>query len=488
MSREATIAGLRKSVQLLELEEARVLRTLTAILDKKQHIYVQISLLAKKTTIDDLPTELLLQIFGFSLEEGHAAPSCDSPPLIISHVCCRWRTAALQCSSLWSRLVLNHRGIATHFVKRSVQQPLDVIYLSGLSMLHHGGLDLDIQRTSNRWRSLCWRSSERDLRLLLRLFNSDNFTFALLASLDLHLEEQRSPEIPIYLQSFRDTTFPALSHINLTRISPSELPSSCARSLRSLCVNFPVPHPYPQNLPPPLFRMSSFCAFLAQSTRLETLALDDCTPLMDVYLDKNCQTYIPLRSSTNVPVTAMLPMPAVPLPYLRCLDWTSAPPKDIWRLFHLLDVPNLEQVHLNLDISNRRWNTVYANNRVSTMDSDSPVSAHSINTIRFSNLSELEVTCLDVDGLRCALKRMEFPVLKSLRLSQAIEDEIRPSFPPLPTLDSIFHEPRLVNLTHFTISHFSLELHAIDMFAYMQSLEVLSIQSCRGKCCIAVLF
>ena len=87
---------------------------------------------------------------------------------------------------------------------------------------------------------------------------------------------------------------------------------------------------------------------------------------------------------------------------------------------------------------------------------------------------------------------MEFPKLESLALGHLVERATRLSKlsppgkalatnPVLPSQEAIFREPRMARLTHLTLSHFRLDRsNASTMLAYMQNLEHLRIESCKG--------
>jgi len=69
-----------------------------------------------------LPPEILIMIFKLFVDDGHPVKA----PIIISHVCSRWRTLSLSLPDLWTipEISLDHKGMAEEFIRRSFPLPI----------------------------------------------------------------------------------------------------------------------------------------------------------------------------------------------------------------------------------------------------------------------------------------------------------------------------------------------------------------------------
>ncbi|RDX52482.1 hypothetical protein OH76DRAFT_1480597 [Lentinus brumalis] len=83
------------------------------------------------SSIDRFPPEVLAAIFDFvRLPKWHEDTDRELPPdhrslVAITHVCRRWRTVALDCSSLWTGIVA-YSSSAQTFSERSHGAPVDM--------------------------------------------------------------------------------------------------------------------------------------------------------------------------------------------------------------------------------------------------------------------------------------------------------------------------------------------------------------------------
>ncbi|KAF7794538.1 hypothetical protein EIP86_005672 [Pleurotus ostreatoroseus] len=496
----------QRKLRLLTLERQHLQNRLCEL---EVEIQEHQCLLTKPTTpsrelvpIERLPPEILLQIFSFSVhqeDDEQLGLALVRRPFTLSHVCQQWRSLSLTASDLWTSLVFNSPSAVNIFVARSKERPVDIIHVADARIEPSSTAELyrPLVTTRKRWHDVFWEGSYERMRSLLLVLNYDKTNFPHLHTLDLRVQARDSPCKPILVQTFGSVRFPQLSRLLLSGISPTELPPSTAHRLRRLHVHFPVPRPYPSNpLLPPYFRMSSFCAYLAKTVQLETLIMEDCTPLMDVYLHPDPGHHMKLDSSSVTPIRAILPTSAVLLTAVRRFDWTSAPPKDLWRLFHFLKMPALRQLDISLGKVEDRWFSVQ-DRVIAPMLSSHPLSLNPVNLLlEFDALQELRVTCCDAEGLSSSLRKMAFPALSKLELFY--DEMLVLSGPPsrktepvpcpkLPPLESIFREPRLVKLTQLTLYGFVLEMSATTaMLAYMPALQELYMDSCRGTVSIAL--
>lgn len=493
----------QEKLRLLAIERHQLQSRLSQLeveVEEQRHL-LTISQACEQAPISRLPPEILLHVFFYSvsLDDHGSVLGSDRHPLIISHVCQKWRYLSLAASDLWTSLVFNNPSTVHAFALRSKERPVDVIHVPETSVDPVSPVELyrPLVTTRKRWRSVFWEGTLERVRSLLLVLNYDKTVFSHLHTLDLRVKARDSPCKPILVQTFCSVHFPQLSRLFLSGISPSELPPTTAQCIRLLHVHFPVSSPYPSNpLLPPYFRMSSFCAYLLKAPQLETLVLEDCTPLTDVYLHPDHGRHAALVSSSVTPIRAALPISAVALPNVRRFDWTSAPPKDLWRLFHFLTMPALHQLDLSLGKLEDRWFAVQERN-IAPMLSSHPLSLHPVNLLlEFNALQELRVTCCDAEGLSCSLRKMSFPVLSKLELffdetlgarGSPARKAVPVSCPKLPPLESMFREPRLVKLAQLTLYGFTLEMSTTTaMLAYMPGLEQLHLDSCKGTTSISL--
>lgn len=95
---------------------------------------------------------------------------------------------------------------------------------------------------------------------------------------------------------------------------------------------------------------------------------------------------------------------------------------------------------------------------------------------RFDYLRRLSLSCEDSTAFTLAYK-LDFPLLEELSLTCS---RISKS-PVLPHPQTIFREPRLVKLTQLELIDLDLDLeNTTAILSYLQSLESLAINACRG--------
>ncbi|KAJ6617665.1 hypothetical protein B0H10DRAFT_2032427 [Mycena sp. CBHHK59/15] len=88
--------------------------------------------------IQNLPPELLCEIFAFTLPQMHerspSAPQMHESPWVLGHVCRHWRTLALVCPPLWSCFVIasdmpaRALPVLLQQLERAGGAPLDVLF------------------------------------------------------------------------------------------------------------------------------------------------------------------------------------------------------------------------------------------------------------------------------------------------------------------------------------------------------------------------
>lgn len=476
----------------LAREESRCHDELRRIQQRRDLLYKQRALIQRGKTIYSLPTEILLHIFRFVVQwdedDWQDGEEIDWRPVLLSHVCSTWRAAVLDTSSLWACLDFSRYPSVRPLITRSKEQPVDVVHgtkpLSGYKPDFR--FESVLRCTAHRWRSLLWESSELRMTDVLSVLNS-GMPFPHLRSIELGVEERTLPGVPLFNPSLvgpssSSSLFPCLRRMCLSSVSLAELPPTDMPSLRSLTLHFPAKYPESRAN---LLRMSNLCAFLYRSPVLETLVFSDSTPLMDVYV--RFEHDITDRAAP-LPPNNVAPFA---LSKLRRFEWSHAPPRDLWKFFAIVKLPALKELELYLDAGDKRWFTYYTS--ILEPMSDEPFNPRSaLPVVRFDNLEEFSVFVTDTDGLYSAFRNMLFPKLKRLSIGHLAERGRRMwkssptkktpfSTPLLPAQESIFREPRMLTVTHLTLSNFRLDYHntVASMLAYMQNLEHLTIESCR---------
>ena len=461
-------------------------------------------------TIHSVPVEILSQIFAFAVHGGTGADRVSSSQdaqhafrcsVTIAHVCRFWREVSLQTSSLWAYIVFgkNLRGVKT-CLGRSKTQPLTIIRAppakryptlpeKNVVMKSH------LETTSSRWMNLHWISSDVTMRHILSELNRVPL-FPFLNILDLIVDERRlsgyrlAPFIPDFTEA-SSSRFPNLEHLKLTQVPPSDLPPVEVPSLRTLYLHFPHKQQTDQREVSHLLRISSLCALLYRTPNLEELIIDDSSILMDVRLRPFNEPGHGPPVDPGARQTHHIISPLSMTNLIR-FQWDFAPARDLWRLFYFVRMPSLRHLDLVLDRSDERWVQVRGG-LVSTIGNIQPISellTHPV--VRFEQLEDLRVECLDTDGLSTAFRKLEFPNLKSLSLT-FVELNVpnfhkynRTSSGPeissqLPRAESIFRDPRMPNLTSLELINFHLDgPHTRGALQYMPALERLALDSCTN--------
>ena len=103
--------------------------------DKQALLAQSLALEAEKWPINWLPNELLILIFIMVSDlDFDDDIFYHRPPVVLSHVCTKWRKVCLMTSCLWSRIShgsvqFSHAALST-FIERSNNNPLDLVFHS----------------------------------------------------------------------------------------------------------------------------------------------------------------------------------------------------------------------------------------------------------------------------------------------------------------------------------------------------------------------
>ncbi|TRM58493.1 hypothetical protein BD626DRAFT_633986 [Schizophyllum amplum] len=408
-----------------------------------------------------LPNEILSRIFvmvnEYDLDTIVEAPNTDAnQPVILSHVCSRWRQLALAQRELWNLIHLRaarYRGplglrhALSAYVERSGGLPLDVVFVAP----PHMEAIVEV-RLINRLIELVNKPRSQMKSLVVRCENelamTDVFQKLDLRSADFrpsleHLDlalastSATSSVLGIDLQSREAATLlkSTLANLRLERVQMRFLPSWTFTSLRCLRLS------YPQTTRSDVrraLRMSDLRAALACSGQLEQLCLSDAVPAFDVSPDR----YNELLALQRV----------------RHFEWSYPRFDDVQRLLCFFDFPALTELDISVvpSIPVETW--------IVGSTTTQWVQPVGYNTVPLPNLQTLTLTCLD--NSTCTLRQC---VLSKLRRLEFIGGTAR--------LDYVLRDPRLPHLTHLLFADVNIDSgNAGALLGYVPQLESLTLE------------
>ena len=438
---------------------------------------------AQNAPINWLPPELLTQIFvAFAASD---VEETQYPPVILSHICMKWRVIALSTPDLWSRIILRgSKGaeMTQAFLSRSGDALLEVDFAPLPESLPRAlaecwqvrdFIDM-VSPHFKRCENLSFQcKTPTSIFSILRFLDDFLNAFPRLQRLELSI----STYSPSYLNSSilaRDDlpdaqSLPSnstLRHLVIQRVPPSNLSTGLISNLRKLELSYPSRK---KSLSPVNYRLtlSALYDLLSSTPLLEELVLNNTVPALP---GPNVDVENPNHD----------PFPLVKLDYLRSVEWTFPSTVDVPRLLCLLDAPILDRLDLWVDCLSSKPDTHRVN------DYPTRLSAHEY--ICFPSLRDLSIQCNGDESMVCVLRKFYLPVLENVAFTN-VDKSARPAvgkeplLPIFPRLESVFHDPRLRHLTHLTLSHFKISLETSrgeTVFGYMPLLTSLSLDSCIG--------
>ncbi|KAG9311238.1 hypothetical protein JVU11DRAFT_8315 [Chiua virens] len=465
----------------------------------------------QKQPIIWLPTELLIEIFLIRTQDDSADLETGLPynsaPIVISHVCHKWRELALSTSLLWTFISYRTPHWVPQplsvFLERAGTSPISFNFISNPSTSTSDDLTmstLEAATTVNiidtlcsqdrRFRSLTFecgfaKSMEHVLtgisRVHKHLHDLESLDLALsildpsfegtqLLAADLLSTDQTSPENPTMLK-----------HLRLQQIPLSILPAFFVRTTRTLELSYPPKKSHSTRLHHFALKISHLIKLLRHTPLLHELSLIGVTPIWDLITKTNGQ----LAYHTSEPLHPNDLAFASPfeLPELKRFEWKYAYHRDIFPFMSLVTLPGLERWDLLIAQSpTKRFDvTQFRGNH--NHDQDSFIMTEPLsNILLFDALKELNVNCQNEDMLGSSLRQFIFPSLAKLDITfvgQNVRKE--PGVPSLPRLESIFRDPRLPHLTYLSISNFDIPpTHGRSMLGYMPNLVSLTLGACTG--------
>lgn len=468
---------------------------------------------SEKHPLNWLPNELLINIFvSFTEvdEPSEVEELYHRPPMILTHVCHKWRELALSTSSLWSHIFCrserSSRAQLRAFLERSRACPLHIAFRVSTSKSNATAgweerrtLHRLLAETSGhmlRWQSIVFRCfGAESMERIVEILNYPNNEFPNLQSLDLsitapHPAYTNAPslmkgitintdndEFATHMSS-ADLKTGGLKHLRLQQVPLFSLPTPFYSNLRTLELCFPPQMLYSYE---PRYqyrlRVSTLSRCLSLIPWLEELVLEDTVPYIDVdpllgYVDGDQDVGISQDSPKIIR--------PVELPHLKRVEWSFPYPADVHRFLAFFIIPSLERLDLSLEeLPGKKSNPYMVHG---SDGSDANRGNHMHHVLDFGSLKELSVQCVDEDAIGLVLRKLTFPTLEQVEIAN-VGGRVRRghSLPPFPRLESIFRDPRLPHLTHLTLSHFEISPeHSISMLGYMPSLTSLSLDTCEG--------
>ncbi|KAJ6471277.1 hypothetical protein C8R47DRAFT_747763 [Mycena vitilis] len=189
------------------------------------------SLRGALSAMRSLPAEILGEIFLVCRDESdnypeHGTTDSDFAPMILTHICSRWRQVALRMPRLWNRVVLltdtlfeGKQSFVQEILDRSGAVTLSVSLLASLewTAMRLGGTG-----SKRRWLDIVWNCSHRLEHISLEIHSDDTgpnvmptqIVFPILASVKIGIEGNGEPDLNAIVASFQ--TSPVLRSLTMT--------------------------------------------------------------------------------------------------------------------------------------------------------------------------------------------------------------------------------------------------------------------------------
>ncbi|KAF7368740.1 hypothetical protein MVEN_00198900 [Mycena venus] len=500
IEKEAVIVDAQ--LQILRAREAdfqRILEDMQRLKDsvcsERQELEAkQRELHSERQPINWLPAELLIHVFITFTEadsDSHDPTAVyHRAPVVLSHVCSRWRSIALSTSQMWSRISVqsaawNARPIVA-FLARSGKTPLDIVFISPETITSQDEyrradrLLTHLSHDIRRIRSIAFRSRGTAMQKLVGVLTLPDNVFSSLRVLELSLVslEPSSLSSPSLMptQFLGSGTSLNLTYLRLVKLPLFNIPKHFLPNLTALELGFPPKRSTAEGPNSYMLRMSQLVRFLNCTPKLQELVLANTVPYMDVYLNVE-----------NAVSGGLLRVDPVELIHLRTLDWTYPFGPDIHHFLSFFNAPALEKIFVGVEeLPVPPTNVLLLRGYPATAASQLFATHRVIDLV---SLRDLSLECQHEETIGSVLRKFAFPVLETLELTHV--DGGRPlhahrrdaSLPIFPRLESMFRDPRLPRLTHLTICRFqiSAELGKTEaMLGYIPALVSLTLDGCAG--------
>ncbi|KIK97582.1 hypothetical protein PAXRUDRAFT_136017 [Paxillus rubicundulus Ve08.2h10] len=466
---------------------------------------------SQKQPVNWLPSELLTEIFLIRAEDESADLAVGLPynpaPVLISHVCRKWRELALATWRLWSFISYRTPRWKARplfvFLERSGNSPIIFNFIaspaSPSSNQDIPALEEEERTTSERIIDALKPQSHRvrsftfecgfakSMEEVLKAISQPYRQFYKLESLDLALSTLDPTFEGTHLLTYDALSVGSpgdeagvLKHLRLQQMPLIVVPSYLVRTIRTLELSYPPKKSQSTRRHHFALKMSHLIQLLRHAPQLHELSMIGVTPVWDVVAKVSMDGQ--LSQSTIEPRHPKV-VSSFELPQLTRLEWKCAYHRDIFPFMSLVVLPELERWDLlvaqcpakRYDVTQFRGNHIH--------DQDSFIRAEPLSTVlTLHALKELNFSCQNEESLGYSLRQFIFPSLTKLDITfvgQHLRKEA--ALPSLSRLESIFRDPRLPLLTHLTISNFDImAVHGRTMLGYMPNLLSLTLGACTG--------
>ena len=408
---------------------------------------------AQKCPISSIPNELLISIFALFVQDldqddsGGEDKLCHWRPVILSHVCRRWRLFALSTSCLWSRIILSRISPVSavdHFINHAGVSAIDVF---GHGVDNDQLTQLLSLKYLPRWKTIGITTAGSFTMVALLRSLYEPVIFSNLSTLKLSSDPPRPGHGTFFhgLPSppHSSDRFPALRHVQLVEVPVYSVPVGIFRNIHTLELSNSK-----QGLNPLARFHPSLLNVLSTARHLEHLILSDFTPFIDHGSD-------PVGGGNN--------SPTIVLPLLREFIWYYPEVRVLRHFFSHVSTPRLR----NADFSVKCNKTT----------------PHNITpfAFRFPFVEDLTIECDAEETLYSATREMEFPIISHLIIQTSIDNWDPTSPLPVFRWSTIFRDLRVPYLTHLTLFRLSITLdHMGGVLQYMPSLKSLTCDMYDG--------
>ncbi|KAF9043213.1 hypothetical protein BJ165DRAFT_1612343 [Panaeolus papilionaceus] len=486
--RDLDFQGMLDNLQRMKEENIKEMQELQG---KRSELMIQ------QEPINWLPTEVLTQVF-LAFNEHDFEDINYRPAMVVSHVCKRWRAIALASQPLWSRVLLqgfSKPDLMAEYLSRSGLSSLQVAYRrdsetpTEAEVIQFNSFLSELKSSFSRTRSL---SIECSVALpfvsLVESLQQHRTVFPHLQTLSLAITTPNPSfqDTPVLIRPDGNSAaadgstirvarwLNSLRHLKLQEIPLFNFPSSFYSAITSLELSYSPRKADPSDTDY-FLKASTLCQFLVETPLLENLVIVNTVPVWDITL--------PIRDispeSPDQPSRRRYP---IPLHHLKSLDWTYPLVVDVQRFLYLIDTPKLEKLDVWLDDQPKRPGTSASGGHTAA-----GVAGRKI--CNLPHLRDFSFQCANTDSLLSLLHKLFLPTLEKAEFTN-IDPSVRSGdsseqtkLPAFPRLESIFRDPRLPNLTHLTLSHYTILPEgggAETILGYMPALTSLSLDSCLG--------
>ncbi|TFK70866.1 hypothetical protein BDN72DRAFT_838398 [Pluteus cervinus] len=432
---------------------------------------------AEKPPINWLPLEVLADIFWTAVQLEDTDFALNQPfhatPVVISHVCQKWRDVALATPQLWSYLGFS----TTRFYAAPLLAFLERAGSSPLTLFYRGVPDVETEEEQTtisgffaffedhfsriRSMSLHFRNPNAMQGLVDSFVPAPATKSIVLRNLDLAITGSRITSFDSFsfslisaLNSTWRAVFAPLTELRLIQIPPSAIHPDLLGALTVLELKYAYP----------VLKLSKLCGLLSCTPNLQELVLSHTTPRIDTKAE-----------ITNI----------VTLPNLKRFEWSYPSAELLHRVLASIQMPEVERFEIWFETSATKSPNQLANHET-------------LNVLHYPHLRELTLITAAEEESGLDLRLFSFPAVEKIEIvnvglprpkssprskSKAPATSSARKLPTIPRLESIFRDPRMPQLTDLTLSRFHLSSDYTRMEAllgYMPRVTSLSLESCSG--------